>query len=85
MDVSRALEELKPPVCPKFRLKSPNFIYTSSNIVCNFGNKSYLRAQRGQPHAHDIGERRRVLQARDRDVMDLVVCGTDGFHSQRCR
>ena len=33
-----------------------------------------LRAERGEPHAHDVGERRRVFQARDRDEMDLVVC-----------
>ena len=28
--------------CPKFRLKSPNFIYKSSKIVSNFSPKSYL-------------------------------------------
>ena len=28
-------------LCPKLRLKSPNFIYKSSKIVCNFGQKSY--------------------------------------------
>ena len=30
--------------CPKFRLKSPNFIYKSSKIVYNFGQNSYLPA-----------------------------------------
>ena len=35
--------------CPKFRLKYPNFIYKSSKIVYNFGQKSHRRSRRQSP------------------------------------
>ena len=67
--MSPAQSAARTKTCPKFRLKSPNFIYKSSKIVSIFSQKSYQQVDDEDEQQQRREEQRRVAHfARGRRV-----------------